>query len=192
VSRELSAPSYALGGCPAEGGICHRELCCRRAVKSSRSDVQCFGPMIWAAQTSVAWKSGPLTPRSFFRLRVRQGPDRALVNRAVERLGLAASIPRAPADHAHRGKKKNRTFMQSLSAQRSGLVLPCRQSERLQRTLRPFGKGLLCVRVATRRRHVSVVDKTTSFSLKSSLPPSWWLPWRSSLPSSLSWPCRPL
>ena len=35
-------------------------------------------------------------------------------------------------------------------------------------------------------------DTTTSFSLKSSLPPSWWLPWRSSLPSSLSWPCRPL
>ena len=33
---------------------------------------------------------------------------------------------------------------------------------------------------------------TTSFSLKSSLPPSWWLPSRSSLPSSLSWPCCPL
>ncbi len=30
---------------------------------------------------------------------------------------------------------KNRTFMQQLPAQRSGLILPCRDTERLQRTL---------------------------------------------------------
>jgi putative SOS response-associated peptidase YedK len=57
---------------------------------------------------------------------------------------------------------------------------------------RSFGEVSLCVRGATRRCNLSVVDVTTSFSLKSSLPPSWWLPSRSSLPSSLSWPCRPL
>jgi hypothetical protein len=38
----------------------------------------------------------------------------------------------------------------------------------------------------------SVAATATSFSLRSSLPSSWWLPSRSSLPSSLSWPCRPL
>src|SRR5229473_4485597 len=37
-----------------------------------------------------------------------------------------------------------------------------------------------------------VVDEITSFSWKSSLPPSWWLPSRFSLPSLLSWPCHPL
>jgi len=55
-----------------------------------------------------------------------------------------------------------------------------------------FGEISLWVRVATRRRKLPAVDATTSFSLKSSLPLSWWLPSRSSLPSSLSWPCRPL
>ena len=55
-----------------------------------------------------------------------------------------------------------------------------------------FREVSLCVRGAPRRRNLSVADTTTSFSLKSSLPPSWWLPSRSSLPSSLSWPCRPL
>src|ERR1700719_2111519 len=37
-----------------------------------------------------------------------------------------------------------------------------------------------------------VVDDITSFSSKSSLPLSWWLPSRFSLPSLLSWPCCPL
>ena len=55
-----------------------------------------------------------------------------------------------------------------------------------------FREVSLCVRGAPRRRNLSVSDTTTSFSLKSSLRPSWWLPSRSSLPSSLSWPCRPL
>ena len=47
---------------------------------------------------------------------------------------------------------KNRTFVQQPPAQRSGLVLPCRDTERLQRTFQIPWKVSLCVRVATRRR----------------------------------------
>ena len=39
-----------------------------------------------------------------------------------------------------------------------------------------FREVSLCVRGAPRRRNLSVADTTTSFSLKSSLRPSWWLP----------------
>jgi hypothetical protein len=47
---------------------------------------------------------------------------------------------------------KNRTFMQQLPAQRSDLILPCRDTERLQRTFQILWRGSLCVRLATRRR----------------------------------------
>ena len=47
---------------------------------------------------------------------------------------------------------KNRTFVQQPPAQRSGLILPCRDSEWLQRTFQILWKVSLCVRVATRRR----------------------------------------
>jgi hypothetical protein len=36
---------------------------------------------------------------------------------------------------------KNRTFMQSPPAQRSGLILPCRDAERLQRTFQILWRG---------------------------------------------------
>ena len=42
--------------------------------------------------------------------------------------------------------------MQQPPAQRSGLILPCRDTERLQRTFQILWKVSLCVRVATRRR----------------------------------------
>ncbi|WP_426442513.1 hypothetical protein [Bradyrhizobium genosp. P] len=47
---------------------------------------------------------------------------------------------------------KNRTFVQQPPAQRSGLILSGRDTERLQRTFRILWKVSLCVRVATRRR----------------------------------------
>ena len=37
---------------------------------------------------------------------------------------------------------KNRTFMQQPAAQRSGLIMPCRDTERLQRTFQILWKGL--------------------------------------------------
>ncbi|WP_130212414.1 hypothetical protein [Bradyrhizobium genosp. SA-3] len=76
-------------------------------------------------------------------LRVRLSPHRALVNRAAQRLGLAALIPRARANHVLAGAEtKNRTFMQQPPAQRSGLILACRDTERLQRTLHILWEGL--------------------------------------------------
>ena len=88
---------------------------------------------------------------------------------------------------------KNRTFMQWLAAQRAGLVLPCRATERPAKDIAdPLAKFSFASGLRPARGNLSVADTTTSFSLKSSLPPSWWLPSRSSLPSSLSWPCRPL
>jgi hypothetical protein len=47
---------------------------------------------------------------------------------------------------------KNRTFTQQSHAQRSGLILPRRDTERLQRTLQILWEVSLCVRVATRKR----------------------------------------
>jgi hypothetical protein len=46
---------------------------------------------------------------------------------------------------------KNRTFMQQPVAYRSGLILLCRDTERLQRTFEILWRGSLCVRVATRQ-----------------------------------------
>ena len=88
---------------------------------------------------------------------------------------------------------KNRTFMQSPAAQRPGLMMPRRDTERLQRTFQILWRGFaLRPGCDPEGGNLSVAGMATSFSLKSSLPLSWWLPSRSSLPSSLSWPCRPL
>ena len=57
---------------------------------------------------------------------------------------------------------------------------------------RSFGRFRFASGLRPGGGNLSVADTTTSFSWKSSLPPSWWPPSRSSLPSSLSWPCRPL
>jgi hypothetical protein len=98
----------------------------------------------------------------------------------------------ARADHAHRGKIEKPDLYAAATCikVRSYFALP--RYRTAAKDFRSFGKVSLCFRVGTRRRNLSIADTTTSFSLKSSLPPSWWLPARSSLPSSLSWPCRPL
>jgi hypothetical protein len=121
--------------------------------------------------------------------RVRQKPDRALVSRAAVRLGRAASIPRARTVQALvSGPIKNRTFMQPPpSAQRSDLVL----SPRYPKACR----GLFQIREELYLRpsfdpEPQFPVATISFAT-SSLAPSWWLS-RSSLLSSLSWPCGPL
>jgi hypothetical protein len=70
---------------------------------------------------------------------------------------------------------------------------PCGHYQRLQRTFEILWRGFaLPPGCDPGGGNFSVADTATSFSLRSSLPPSWWLPSRSSLPSSLSWPCRPL
>ena len=121
--------------------------------------------------------------------------DQALVNRAARASRPCGIDPsrksRSCPSPGH--KQKTGPLCRPPPAQRSGLILPLpRYSNGCKGHFRSFGEVSLCVRVAIRRRNFSVVDTTTSFSLKSSLPPSWWLPSRSSLPSSLSWPCRPL
>ncbi|WP_213773042.1 hypothetical protein [Bradyrhizobium sp. dw_78] len=47
---------------------------------------------------------------------------------------------------------KNRTFMQQLPAQRSDLISPCRNADRLQRTIQILWRGFALRRAVTRRR----------------------------------------
>ena len=79
----------------------------RPAVKSGRSDFRCFRSQFRSRRQTLPRKfPRPPTLGLLFRLCVRQGPDRALVNRAAVRLGRAASIPRARAHHAHWGRNE--------------------------------------------------------------------------------------
>ena len=79
----------------------------RPAVKSGRSDFRCFRSQFRSRRQTLPRKfPRPPTLGLLFRLCVRQGPDRALVNRAAVRLGRAASIPRARAHRAHWGRNE--------------------------------------------------------------------------------------
>jgi hypothetical protein len=97
-------------------------------------------------------------------------------------------------DHAPRRERKRKTGPLCSSQLHKGPDLYCLaaiptapkdisdplERFRLASGLRPGGGNFLGA------------DTATSFSLRSSLPFSWWLLSRSSLLSSLSWPCRPL
>jgi hypothetical protein len=99
-----SATDCALGGWPTDGGICYRELA--RAVNRRRSDVQCFRSYSRTRKQTLTRNPGTPTAGLLFRFCVRQGPARALVNRAALRLGPATSISRARAHSAHRGRNE--------------------------------------------------------------------------------------
>src|SRR6266566_9569144 len=125
------------------------------------------------------------------RVRIRGPGSREPRRKSVAR--HAASILRARADHAHRGRNEKPDLYAAATCTkvRAYLTLP-----RYQTAAKDISDPLERFRFASGLRpgggNFSVADTTTSFSLKSSSPPSWWLPSRSSLPSSLSWPCRPL
>jgi len=126
--------------------------------------------------------------------RVRVSRTRLSGTAPQERRGHSASILRARTDHApHRGgnEKPDLYAVISCTKVRTYNALP-----RYRTAAKDISDPLERFRFASGLRpqggDFSVADPTTSFSLKFSLPPSWWLLSRSSLPSSLSWPCRPL
>ena len=164
----------------------------RPAVKRGRSDFRCFRSQFRSRRQTLPRKfPRPPTLGLLFRLCVRQGPDRALVNRAAVRLGRAASIPRARAHHAHWGRNEKPDLCAAATCTKVRPYLAFAAIPNgCKGRFRSFGRFRFASGLRPGGGNLSVA--TTSFSWKSSLPPSWWLPSRSSLPSLLSWPCRPL
>src|SRR5882724_13645645 len=102
--------------------------------------------------------------------------------------------PSAKADHAPRRGGNEKPDLYAVAS--CTKARPYDASPRYRTAAKDISDPLERFRLASGLRpgggNFSVADTITSFSLRSSLPLSWWLPSRSSLPSSLSWPCRPL
>ena len=101
--------------------------------------------------------------------------------------------PSAKADHAPRRGGNEKPDLYAVAS--CTKARPYDASPRYRTAAKDISDPLERFRFASGLRpgggNLSVAGMATSFSLKSSLPLSWWLPSRSSLPSLLSWPCRP-
>jgi hypothetical protein len=145
-TKRLAIAIVVIGG----GGICQSDF--------SRFQTRAITALLFSAGRGRCFDLNDQAGSCCSKVNLDKGPAfRGPGSREPRRKSVAAMRQRSFAQEQIMppagAETKGRTFMQALAEQRSGLIIPCRDTDGCKRYFRAFGEISRCFRVATRRRH---------------------------------------